>query len=74
MNTRITRLEEWSRLSEDRFGRIEDKLDRVLERLGTMPTRADLTTWTLTGVAIAFAVVALIVGGVVGGLDWIKIH
>lgn len=44
-------------------------IDRSLSRL---PTKTDLDTWRLQWIAICVGAIALIVGGIIGGLSWIK--
>ena len=39
-----------------------------------LPTKDDLWSWKVQWLAIALATVAFIVGGIIGGLDWIKTH
>jgi hypothetical protein len=51
---------------------ISGKLDTVLDRTNDLPTRSDLTTFRWQWVATAVAAIALIVGGIIGGLGWIK--
>lgn len=63
MEQRVTRLEEWAKLSGERMGRVEDKLDTIIGRLGALPSRTDLIVYALTGLGVSLAVVAAIVGG-----------
>jgi hypothetical protein len=39
-----------------------------------LPTRDDLWAWKLQWLAIALVGFATIVGGIIGGLSWIKAH
>jgi hypothetical protein len=44
-------------------------IDRKLDRL---PTTDDLWSWKIQWIAIGIGSVALIVGGIIGGLGWLK--
>ena len=60
---------------EANFGVIERDLALVktsLRRIDDLPTRHDLWEWKLTWTGVAVGAVALIVGGIIGGLAWIK--
>lgn len=62
MDQRVTRLEEWAKLSGERMGRVEDKLDTIIGKLGALPSRTDLIVYALTGLGVSLAVVGAIVG------------
>lgn len=79
MEERVIRLEEWAKHSDQRMGRMEDKLDRIGDVLGRvensvvgMATKRDLANYTFAGLGIGLALMALIIGGIIGGLGWIK--
>ena len=72
MESRVTRLEEWAKQSDQRMGRIEGKLDRIGDLLSGLPTRRDLNASIVSGIAIGLTVLALVVGGIIGGLSWVK--
>jgi hypothetical protein len=59
MDTRLTRLEEWAKLSEERAKRMEDKLDDLLQLVAAQPSRIDY----FVGLGVVFAIVALIFAG-----------
>jgi hypothetical protein len=59
IDTRITRLEEWAKLSEERAKRMEDKLDALLRLVSAQPSRVDY----YIGLAVVFAIVAVIFAG-----------
>ncbi len=65
---RLVRLEEWARLSDSRFGRIEDKLDDILRVTDKLPTRAEMIGYAVG----AFAVAAAIVGIIVAAMAWLE--
>ena len=72
MNERVTKLEthmEYVRRDLDSIG---GKLDVLLDRTNNLPTKGDLTTFRWQWIATAVAAIALIVGGIIGGLGWIK--
>lgn len=62
MDQRVTRLEEWAKLSDQRMGRVEEKLDTIIGKLGSLPSRTDLIVYALTGLGVSIAVVGAIVG------------
>jgi hypothetical protein len=43
-------------------------------KLERLPTKDDLWAWKFQWLGIALVVMAAIVGGIIGGLDWIKVH
>jgi outer membrane murein-binding lipoprotein Lpp len=53
---------------------LTSKLSELATKVETLPTKDDLWSWKIQWLAIALAAVAFIVGGIVGGLDWIKTH
>jgi hypothetical protein len=65
METRVTRL-------EVRMASIDSKLDKANDRLMLLPTKTELGAWKLQWTALALAVVAIVIGGIIGGLAWIQ--
>lgn len=63
MNERVTRIEEWAKQADARMGRVEDKLDRILERLGGLPTKGDMRNYLLMAIGIFVSIVALVFTG-----------
>lgn len=54
---------------------IKDALTSIstkLDRLSDLPTKGDLTAWKVQWTALALAVVAIVIGGIIGGLSWIQ--
>jgi hypothetical protein len=49
-------------------------LAQVAGDLKDLPTKKDLWDWKIQWTIISLGAVALIVGGIIGGLDWIKTH
>lgn len=68
METRVTRLEEWAKVSDERLGRIETKIDGVALTLGKLPSRAEAIGYAVGGIAVAAAIVAIIVGA----MGWLE--
>lgn len=52
--------------------KILDRIESIGRRLDDIPTRSDLRSFRWQWVATAVAAIALIVGGIIGGLSWIK--
>jgi len=81
MDARVTRLEthmEYVRadLSELKAGQRETTkaLMALAAQVEKLPTKSDLWAWKLQWLAIALVGFATIVGGIIGGLGWIKAH
>jgi hypothetical protein len=47
-------------------------LGDLFSKVEKLPTKDDLWSWKVQWLAIALGTVAFIVGGIIGGLDWIK--
>lgn len=79
MDERVTRLEvEFQYVRRD-LDDVKGALGTILAKLSSMPTKDDLARlsqdlwqWRVQWTAISVAAVALIVGGIIGGLAWIK--
>ena len=76
---RIAKLEVRADFSDQRLGRIEDKLDRALDKLSmldgsiaALPTRKDLDIWKVQWVAIGVAVVVLVITLAFGGIALLR--
>ena len=79
METRIANLERRADQAENRSERVEGKIDAMAAvltdirvALVALPTKRDLTANTWQIAAVATGAAALIVGGIIGGLGWIK--
>ena len=69
---RVTRLEVQMETVQRDLGEIKTDLRSTLEIVRSLPTKGDLSTFRWQWVATAVAAIALIVGGIIGGLGWIK--
>lgn len=69
---RISRLETHFEYIRKDLDELKSDQKKVLEAVMDLPTRSDLWSWKLQWAAICVATIALIVGGIIGGLSWIK--
>ena len=53
------------------LARLPSELDA---KFAALPTKRDLEGWKVQWLAIGVAMFAIIVGGIIGGLEWIKLH
>jgi septal ring factor EnvC (AmiA/AmiB activator) len=53
---------------------LTQNLSSLTATVQSLPTRNDLWAWKLQWVAILLVGFATIVGGIIGGLGWIKAH
>lgn len=72
MDSRVTRLEVHLEHMREDVAEVKSDLKAVLASLRDMPTKGDLWSWKLQWTAIGIGLVALIVGGIIGGLAWIQ--
>lgn len=72
MESRVTRLEvQMEHLRED-MGEVKADLKSALAILTELPTKSDLWAWKWQWTGLCVAAIAIIVGGIIGGLSWIK--
>jgi len=88
MDARVSRLETHMEYMREAVSEIKDTQKEMSKTLTDLtknltdltmdvkqlPTKDDLWSWKVQWLAIALGTVAFIVGGIVGGLDWIKTH
>ncbi len=68
MERRLTRLEEQMVGVRDDLSDIKRDIKDLLKIVPTLGTKRDLQTYTLTGIGLALAVIAI----VIGGLGWLE--
>lgn len=68
MDQRLTRLEEWAKISEERAGRVEGKIDGIVARISSLPSKGELIGYAIATAALLVAVVT----GMVSGLGWLE--
>jgi hypothetical protein len=72
MEGRVTRLEVTMEHVRGDMAEIKGLLKEIAGTIGALPTRSDLREWKWQWSAIAVGAIAIIVGGIIGGLSWIK--
>lgn len=72
MESRVTRLEVSMEYLREDMSDVKADLKTVLARLGELPTKADLWAWKWQWTAIGFTTMAIVIGGIIGGLSWIQ--
>lgn len=72
METRVTKLETHFEYIRRDLDEMKAGQAQVIEKLNQLPTRNDLWQWKIQWVVIIVAAVAIIVGGIIGGLSWLK--
>lgn len=72
MDGRVTRLEVTMEFVRKDLDAISGKLDTLIDRTSDLPTKRDLWAWKWQWTALGFAVIAIIIGGIIGGLSWIR--
>lgn len=51
---------------------VKHVLGTISGQLSELPTRSDLRAWKWQWTAIGFATIAVVIGGIIGGLAWIQ--
>ena len=72
VDDRVTKLEVHMDYARANMDAINSKLDTLIDRTRDLPTKRDLTVFNWQTAAMAVALMALIVGGIIGGLSWIQ--
>lgn len=68
MDGRVSRLEALVDVTREDLRDIKGDLRTLIDTVTGLPTKRDLDTWRWQWVATAFAIIALTVGGITGGL------
>lgn len=72
MEERVSRLETHFEYVRRDLDEIRDGQAKILDSLSALPTKGELSSFRWQWVATAVGAIALIVGGIIGGLSWIK--
>lgn len=72
MDGRVSRLEAHMEHVREDMRDIKGTLGQIADKLNQLPTRDDLWSWKLQWAAIGFGVMAIVIGGIIGGLSWIQ--
>lgn len=72
MDGRVSRLEAHMEHVRDDMRDIKGTLGQIADQLNQLPTRNDLGNWKLQWAALGFGVMAIVIGGIIGGLAWIQ--
>lgn len=75
MSDRVARLEthfEYIQRDVSEMRLMQRQVLEKLEQLNDLPTKTDLWSWKIQYTALAVAVIAIVVGGIIGGLAWIQ--
>jgi hypothetical protein len=71
-NVRIAILETQVAHIQTALGEIRSDLKKVVDGIAHLPTKQDLFQNTATVVIIGLAIMAITVGGIIGGLAWLE--
>lgn len=71
MNDRVTRLETQFEYVRRDLDDIKADLKTAVASLSVLPTKQDLMNNLLVATGIGLAVLAIVVGGIIGGLAWV---
>lgn len=72
MDGRVSRLEAHMEHVREDMADIKSVLGSISDRLNQLPTKGDLWSWKWQWTAIGFATMAIVIGGIIGGLAWIQ--
>lgn len=72
MDGRVSALEAHMEHVREDTREIKALLGGISDKLSAMPTKSDLWSWKLQWTAIGIGMVAIIIGGIIGGLAWIQ--
>lgn len=71
METRVSKLETHFEYVRRDLDEIRADQKTIIAALGALPTKRDLTNNVVAITTVALAVVAITVGGIIGGLGWL---
>ncbi len=72
MDGRVSRLEAHMEHVREDMRDIKTSLGQIADKLNQLPTKGDLWAWKWQWTAIGFATMAIVIGGIIGGLAWIQ--
>lgn len=72
MDGRVSRLEAHMEHVREDMRDIKSSLGQIADKLNQLPTKDDLWSWKWQWTAIGFATMAIVIGGIIGGLSWIQ--
>src|SRR4051794_2150116 len=71
VGARVAKLEAYMDVTRGDLREIRTDLKAIIGKLGTLPTKGDLSGWRWQWIAASFVIFALIVTSLVGGLAWV---
>lgn len=69
---RVARLEAHMEHAREDMAEIRGALGVLVDAVSALPTKRDLSEWKWQWTAVCVGAVALIVGGIIGGLSWLE--
>jgi hypothetical protein len=71
MEGRVSKLEAYMDETRGDMREIRSDLKAIIGKIGTLATKADVTTWKWQWIAASVALFAIILGSIIGGLGWL---
>lgn len=72
MDGRVSKLKAHMEHTREDIRDIKNILGNMSELLQDMPNKRDLTSWKLQWTGLGLALVAIVIGGIIGGLAWVQ--
>ena len=72
MEGRVSKLEAHMEHMREDMAEVKGDLKTLIDSVAKLPTRSDLSSWKLQWTGLAVAAIAIVVGGIIGGLAWIQ--